>query len=342
MPRRTPRDVAVAALQYGLGLAALAWVLTQVPVGETLATLGRLDARTVAALLALSVAGLLGRFYSWHVLLARAGIRSIRAAASVDLTVYFLNQLLPSRLSGRVAAPFVIRSRTGLNYADATSVSGVHTGAYAVLYGIVAAIGLLAGYSRLPTGIVLLLAISTGLYLAAGGAVLLAGTNLTLLDRLVSMLEGLATRIPRVGPAIAARVDGVRDFAAESSASFRDLAADPSVWARYAAGWTLFTVVAPGGRVLVALAALGAGFEPAALLPLYLVAAYSVTLLPLTPGGIGVTEATTTVVLVAFGVPEAVAVPVVLLDRALGVYLPALAGWYPAVGLGPTPAPGEE
>ena len=65
-------------------------------------------------------------------------------------------------------------------------------------------------------------------------------------------------------------------------------------------------------------------------LPLYLVTAYSITLLPLTPGGIGVTEATAVAVFAGLGIPESVAIPVIFLDRFLGVYLPALLGWYPA------------
>jgi len=69
------------------------------------------------------------------------------------------------------------------------------------------------------------------------------------------------------------------------------------------------------------------------LLPLYLVTAYSITLLPLTPGGIGVTEATAVAVFAGLGLPEAVVIPVVFLDRFLGVYLPALVGWYPTTKL---------
>ncbi|WP_199243374.1 lysylphosphatidylglycerol synthase transmembrane domain-containing protein [Halopenitus persicus] len=330
---RSRRDLAIAALQYGLGLVALAWVLSQIEFGTVLGHLGGLGSGALATIVAVSVLGLLGRVYSWQVLMARVGAGSFRAAASVDLAVYFLNQLLPSRLSGRVAAPFVLRSRTGMAYADGASVAGVHTGIYAVLYGAVAAVGVVAAAPRLPGGILLLLALSTGLYLAAGGAVLLAGINLPLLDRLVDVLEALVGRIPRVGAAAADRVGGLREFTAAASTSFRRLAVDPGLWAKYALGWTAFAVVAPGGRVLVLLAAFGAPFEPALLLPLYLVAAYSVTLLPLTPGGIGVTEATTTVVFVALGVPEGIAASVVLLDRFLGVYLPALAGWYPAASL---------
>lgn len=333
MDRPSLRSVAVTAVQYGIGLAALAWLLTQVQFAEAVSLLGRVDPPTVAALAVVTAVGLVGRFYTWQVVMNRVQPVSLRAAGSTDLIVNFVNQLLPSRLSGRVAAPFVLRSRTGMAYADAAAVSGVHTGVYAVLYGLTAALGLALAATRLSVGVVLLLALSTGLYLAAGAFVLLAGANLTLLNRLVAGLERLFRRLPRVGARLADRTGSLLGFTAVSAAAFRRLAAAPDVWARYAAGWTVALVVAPGLRFLLLLGAFGVSFEPAALLPLYLVAAYSVTLLPLTPGGIGVTEATATVVFVALGMPSAVVVPVVLADRFLGVYLPALFGWYPSLAL---------
>jgi hypothetical protein len=48
------------------------------------------------------------------------------------------------------------------------------------------------------------------------------------------------------------------------------------------------------------------------------------------PGGVGVAEASATLVLVSLGVGEGAAAAVILLDRVLGVYLPALLGWVPA------------
>jgi len=333
MRRRSPRSLALAAARYGLALAALAWVATQVRLPAVLDLLGRLDAATIAGLLAVTVVGLLGRFDTWRVVIGEVRSVSLRTAAETDLVVNFVNQLLPSRLSGRVAAPFVLRSKTGMAYTDAVAVSGVHTGVYAVLYGLTAAVGLGLAVTRLSAGVALLLALSTGLYVASGAAVLLAGANLTVLDRVLGWVAGLCRRLPRVGAALADRVESLFEFTASVAAAFRRLGATPGLWARYAVGWTLALVVAPGVRVLLLFGAFGVAFEPAVLLPLYLVAAYSVTLLPLTPGGIGVTEATATVVFVALGVPSEVVVPVILIDRFLGVYLPALGGWYPSLGI---------
>ena len=333
MARRTYRGLAVTALQWTVALAALAWLLTGVDLAEVARLLGGVGPGTLLALAAVTAVGLMARFETWRAVLAPVRPVGVRTSGGLDLVVNFVNQLLPSRLSGRLAAPFVIRSRTGMAYADATAVSGVHTGIYAVLYGATAAAGLALAVGRLSPGLLAVLALSTGLYLAAGAVVLAGGANLPLLDWVLGAVAGGLRRVPRVGPVLAERLPDVGSFTSDSAATFRELSADPGVWLRYAAGWVVALVVAPGLRVWLLRGSFGAGFEPAVFLPLYLVTAYSVTLLPVSPGGIGVTEATATAVFVALGVPGSVIVPVIFVDRVLGVYLPALAGWYPSLGL---------
>ncbi|WP_302081279.1 lysylphosphatidylglycerol synthase transmembrane domain-containing protein [Salinibaculum rarum] len=330
---QSARNIIVTLAKIGLAVAAFAWLLTQIDVGEAVALLGRLNATVLAAVLAVSVLGLLGRFYTWQATAAPIERVSLRGAGSVALVVNFINQLLPSRLTGRVAAPFVLRSRLGLSYPDATAVSGVHTALYSVYYGLAASVGLALAFDRLSPGLILVLALSTALYIAAGVFLLAAGTNLSRLDPLLDWFARLANRLPRIGASVAEQIRGLSAFAETSTDAFRKIALSPGVWLRYAAGWSLTLLVAAGVRVWLLLGSFGAELEPAVFIPLYLVAAYSVTLLPLTPGGIGVTEATATAVFVALGVPGEVIVPIVLIDRAMGIYLPALAGWYPSLHL---------
>nr|WP_282594709.1 lysylphosphatidylglycerol synthase transmembrane domain-containing protein [Halomarina salina] len=320
-------------LRYGIGLLAVAWLLDQVEFDRVAAVLGDVPPASVAALLVVTVVGLLGRFYTWHVLMNRLDSATFRAAASTDLVVNFVNQILPSRLSGRAAAPVVVRSETGMAGGDSVAVAGVHTGLYAALYGLVATLGVVLGVGQFSPGLLLLLALSTLLYFVAGAAVLLLGANLTLADRFVEGFARLLGRVPRVGGRLAGLVRSLPDFAASSADSFRTLTTDPRSVGLYTVGWLAAMVAAPGLRVWLLLDGLGTGFEPALLLPFYLLTAYSVTLLPLTPGGIGVTEATATAVFVALGVPAETIVPVVFIDRFVSVYLPALAGWYPSLRL---------
>jgi len=335
----SPRRLLSAVVRYGIGLLAVAWLVDQLRFDRLAAVLSDVAPETVVALLAVTGVGLVARFWMWHALINRLGEAPFRTAASTDLIVNFVNQLLPSRLSGRAAAPLVLRSETGMAVGDAVALSGVHTGLYAALYGLGALVGLAValGYGRLSAGLTVLLALSTALYLAAGTVVLLAGANLTALDRTVDALAALARRLPVAGERIADRVTGLPAMTAASARSFRVLSTDPRAVASYAAGWAGAMLLAPGARVWLLLGVGGpagsVAFEPALALPFFLLAAYSVTLLPLTPGGIGVTEATATAAFVAFGVPAEVAAPVVFADRVLGVYLPALGGWYPSARL---------
>ena len=327
------RRLVVSALQYGLGLVAFAWLFGQVDLGRLVELLSTVDPAVVLALVAVTGLGLLARFYTWKVLVDRVEPTGLRAAGSVDLAVNFLNQLLPSRLSGRAAAPLVLRGETGIGYAEAVAVAGVHTGLYAVLYGVGALFGLGFALGRLPLGLLALLGLSVGLYLAAGAFVLVAGTNMGVANRAVGGFGRALGWLPAVGDRLAGAVESLPDFTAESSGWFRRLSGDPRVVLPYAVGFAGAMVLAPGVRVWLLLSALGSGLQPAFLLPLFLLTAYSVTLLPLTPGGIGISEATATAVFVALGVPAEVVVPAVFVDRLLGVYLPALAGWYPSVRL---------
>ena len=326
------RDVAVSVLQYGVGIAALAFLLSQVDLNTVATRLRATEPPVLLALGLVTVGGVVSRFDTWRAVVAPFARIGLLEAGRVDLAVNFVNQLLPSRLSGRLAAPFILRAETGIDYGDATAAATAHTGIYAVYYGLVSAVGVVAIVGRVSTGLLLLLALSTALYLAAGLVVLLAGLNLTALDRLVGIMAALAQRLPRIGGALADRIRAIPDITEASADAFSRISTDPRVWLRYGAGWAGALVVAPGIRVWLLFLSFGATVDPL-LLPLYLVTAYSITLLPLTPGGIGVTEATATAVFVGLGIPEAVVIPVIFLDRFLGVYLPALAGWYPTLDM---------
>jgi len=126
-------------------------------------------------------------------------------------------------------------------------------------------------------------------------------------------------------------VSGVPEVMSKSSVGFRTMSRDARAISRFSIAWVLALVVVPGVRVYLLFVGFGVSPETPVLLPLYLITGYAVTVLPLTPGGVGVAEATSTLVFVSLGYSSAVVVPVVILDRLLGSYLPALAGWYPAV-----------
>jgi uncharacterized protein (TIRG00374 family) len=329
VPDRWKRPLRIA--NYVLGVAALVWVLTTVEWRRAVATLAGFSAPTVAAVVAISVVGVLARVATWHALAAHFADVEIIPLLEANLLVNFVNSLFPSRVSGRSVAPLALRRYLGVAWNEAVAVTVAHTGLYAVCYGVVALLGLALTAGRFGPGLGAVVALSTLAYLGSGAAVLLAGWRLDLFDRVVDGVLRVVTRLPggsRVGSAVDAARAALLDRADER---FRDLLRNRRRVVLFALAWLAALVVVPAVRFWLLLSAGGAtGVDPF-LLPLVVVVAYSVTILPLTPGGIGVAEATAVAVFVALGVPRPVVVPVVLLDRLFGAYLPALAGWVPFV-----------
>jgi uncharacterized protein (TIRG00374 family) len=290
----------------------------------------------VAVVLGASVLGTVAQFWTWHVLLNRLRPTPFRAAAGVMLTVRFVNHLTPSQAVGKSLAPAVLRQYTGYSWGTVVAVATLHTALFAVLYGVVALAGLGIFAADLSVGLLLLIAASAALYLVVGPLLLVTGTRL---GGAATLAEGLRARLPvaRIPYAEAVldkTVDALPDIGAETAETLGRLRRDPVALGGYALGWGIALLLVPGVRVWLLLDATGHQFTPALLLPIALVTAYAVTLLPITPGGIGIAEASATLVLAALGVPAAIAGPTILIDRFLGMYLPAVAGWYPTMRLG--------
>lgn len=323
----------VAVVQWAVAFGAFWYVARDVDWAATAGELAAVPVAVVVAVLGLTALEFGTRFSMWHVLLNGRVDASFSTAASIDLVVKFLNHVVPSKASGHSVAPLVVRHYADAEWTEAVGVAGLNTGLYAGLYGLTALAGLAVFAGRLGRGWVVVLLLSTGVYLAAAALVLFAGRRMDLAGRAVGRLAGALEGIPRVGGRLAVLAGNVPSFTADSARAFRDLSGRPAVVVPYALAWTGTLMLVPGLRVWLLLTALGGEFAPAVLLPVVLVTAYSVTVLPLTPGGVGVAEASATAAFVALGVRPEFAAVVVLVDRTLGVYLPAALGWLPVARL---------
>lgn len=325
-------------LRYGIGTAALGWLVWQADWGEVLTTLSGMAPAAVAVVLGASVLGTVAQFGTWHVLLNRLRPTPFRAAAGVMLTVRFINHLTPSQAVGKSLAPAVLRQYTGYSWGTVVAVATLHTALFSVLYGVVAVVGIGIFAADLSVGLLLIIAVSAGLYLVVGPLLFLAGTRL---GGAATLAEGIRARapvgkIPLAEAVLGKAADALPDIGADTAETLGRLRRDPVALGGYALGWAIALLLVPGVRVWLLLDAAGVQFAPLILLPIALVTAYAVTLLPITPGGIGVAEASATLVLAALGVPAAIAGPTILIDRFLGVYLPAVIGWYPTMRLDPS------
>jgi uncharacterized protein (TIRG00374 family) len=329
------KRVGFKLLQYSLVVGTLAWLVTQTDWERTMALLARLDVPVLAAVLCATGLEFVSRFAMWNALLNSRHRTHILTAARIELVIKYVNHLLPSRAAGQSLAPFAIHHYTDHDWTESVSIAGLSTGLHTTLYGAVAVTGIAVFAGQLPRGILVVLGLSAGLYVVIGVSVLAAGRRLDAVSGFAAAASRRLANLPAIGERLAELPERLPSFTTNASAVFRELSSSPRILSVYVLGWAGTLMIFPGIRVWLLLRALGEQFAPVVLLPVVLVTAYSVTLLPLTPGGIGVAEASATVVFVALGVPEAIAVPVVLLDRFLGVYLAALLGWFPVLELDP-------
>lgn len=329
--RKSRRSHFITVVKYGLGVGALAWVVSTADLSRALGVIGRLSVLTLGLVVAVSVVSVLARVATWCVLVAYFTDVDVRGMVMADLVIKFVNSLFPSRVSGRSIAPLALRHFTDLEWNGAMAVTVAHTGLYAVLYGTVTLVGLAVDVGTYGPGLTAVILLSVGAYLAVGCAVVLAGWRLDLFDRFVGRLAGIIAQFP-AGDKLRNPLNGFRSKLLEGSdEQFQLLVRNRKAIGLFVLTWLVALMLLPAIRLWILLSATGVtGLDPL-YLPLYVVVAYSVTILPLTPGGIGIAEATAVAVFVALGVPEAAIVSVVFLDRVFGVYLPSLVGWAPLV-----------
>lgn len=323
------RQLIIRSLQVSIAIFAFAWLVSQVNWGQIMGHLRGVEPAVLVVIIAITIGEFGTRFAMWYVLLDARHPSRFATAAQIDLVIKFVNHVIPSKVSGHSIAPLVLRHYSALSWTDAISVAGVNTGFYALLYGTVSIIGILLFYDLLPDGLLVLLGLSSTVYFAVGVSILVVGRRLYHTSNLLEMLDGF----PIIRSASSKFLEKLPAFTEDSATVFRDLTGRPRVIILYLLSWAGTLMIIPGIRVWLLFGAFGSNFSPELMIPIVLVMAYSVTLLPLTPGGIGIAEASASLVFISLGIPENIAIPVILLDRTFGVYLPALLGAYPVAQL---------
>lgn len=319
----------VRLAQAGLVLGSIGLVVLTTDWRRSIELLSEIEPTIAAIVIVVTIVQFLARSYTWYVLLNFLHPTSFRTAVRLDVIIKYVNFFTPSRTVGAMATPFLFREYTDHSWAESISVTGLQMGLYSGLYGLTTVLGVLALFGQLPLGIVVLVALAGTLYLALTGAVYVVGFRSDAIHRLIRDGASLLPYTDLWGKVAGLLLARVPPLDEQSSVIFRRMATNPTDTIHYTLAWTLNIIVLASLRVWLLLAGFGVEFAPFYLLPVVLVMAYSVTLLPITPGGIGIAEASATVVLIAVGVPSHVAAPVVFLDRFLGQYLILFVAWYP-------------
>ena len=314
-----------------VGVALLGWVLSSVDWSTLQDELAGLDAWVLLAILAVTALEFGTRFAMWHALLRSVGQRSTRTVAQVDLSIKFINHVVPSKAAGHAVAPLVLRHFADLEWSDAVGIAGSNTALYSLLYGLIAIAGLAVFALDLPLWLLVGIAASTCLYLLA--AVTIWSTGFGVGKRYGRRLLAIGAAVPLVGSFVGRASEALPSIAGPARETFQTTVTNPRGVVEYALAMAGTIAVFPAIRVGLLLAAFGEPFEPAVLLPIALVTAYSLTIMPITPGGVGVAEFSALYVFVALGVPETAIVSAIVIDRFLGVYLPAFVGWLPMMNV---------
>lgn len=254
---------------------------------------------------------------SWQVLFSTRGSLSFPRALGGSLVVSFAGIFTPGRFSARLSAPWVFQrlGRTG-SLGFSAAIVYVQTACYLTAYGLAAAVGVLLLVTGTSTPSAYLFTAPVALYLITGGGLLY---GLRWLGKGRPQPPGGAV----LREWLPSRWTGILRDHADHLARLSDERRKMTL----AALLLLVTVsLLPGLRVYLLCRCLGLE-PPAAPLMFLLPAFYSVTILPVSFGGLGLAEGSAIGGFILLGAPPSLIFPVVLLDRALAVYLPALAGW---------------
>jgi hypothetical protein len=310
----------------------LRWILLVIAVGllarfvkhgwpEVRASLSLLGARH-APFVGLAVAVEAGWVFAMSqvyrsALMAFGGTVRRAAVLRISMAAFTLSRMLPGggAAGGAVAARELIALG---NPALRTIVSMLAswwitmTGLSALVVGgiaISAAAGTLSpAYLAAPSA-------ALGAFVLSGAAIVVAARRPWLRTRLSALIARGASRM---GPAIA--TDARRDTLDAVGCAIR-ISGVLAVFAWGLAVWTL-----DAAALWFSLAAFGVRVDIGVLLVGYGVANLISALPELTPGWLGVLEASVAVTLAAFGVPEGIAVVAVLIYRLVSYWLPTIAG----------------
>lgn len=324
------RNVGVQVLQYGVGLGILIWFLQQFSLTRLWTFVIDLPVPIIVALLVVSVAGQLALYGMWYALCNGFASTDYASGAKISLTIDFVNLAVPSRLPAIALNPLMIRQFTSLDDGESVAVTLVHTSVFALCYGIVGLVGLFVAASGLSNGVLLVVVTAVCGYVFAGISTIVAARTSGRLPTLIGPLRAVLARVPDV---MAERLRSAASVPAEALADYERLLGQRRVLGTYLLAWIGGILFPSGVRVWLLLSV--SGVDPPSLLvvPALTLTAYAVTILPISVGGIGVAEATATLVFVSLGYPFEIAGPIVLVDRTLNEYLPGLAGAYPATSI---------
>ena len=291
-----------------VSIGILTYLLWQIPVQEVAATIPRLGIAPAAALSGLLALEVFLSTLSIFILATYYTDLTFCRMFKIDAANFIANIFIPSRLGSVISMPVLIDRYTSANKAEGAVIQTTQMVIVTVVTGGTAGVGWLIFQDMFSTEMSLTLALCVALYLGFPVAVV-AGI---LLSDVAIVRRHIISRLPIPEVQQGTRIDPRRLLASSGCLiAARVIVAAARLW------------------ILSIVFGLDLGLLEMLFVPVLM---YSVTVLPISLGGIGVAEASGTAVISALGVPVAVAATVVFIDRIFTTYLP-LVGFYTYVNL---------
>jgi uncharacterized protein (TIRG00374 family) len=231
----------------------------------------------------------------------------------IDLTALGVNHVVPGGSATAAATRFRLLGHAGVRPAAAFTAATIETTGSNIVLGVLFAVGIAFSLGSFADNVYYLVAASTVLVLVAGaGIAVWALTRHT--DRAIRAARAVARHLPIVTEAAA------ESFVTTMARQVRNLLTDPRrmsvVLALAVANWLL-----DASTLWVLFAAFGHTLPVGSLLTVYGVGGI-LSLLPITPGGLGIVEGVLVPAAVAFGAPASTALLGVIGWRLLQYWLP--------------------
>lgn len=254
-------------------------------------------------------------------LLAFGGRLTRGAALRISMAAFTLSRLLPG--GGAAGGAVAARELIALGNPGMRTVASMLASWWITMTGLSAIVFTGIAWStaagHLPPGYVAAPAVALGGFVLGGAAIVLATRSPRLRARLTALV---ARTVDRMGPAVSDRAEGRAE--GESSGP---VGSGVSVTGLVAVlGWGLVVWTFDAAALWFSLAAFGWHTDIGVLLVGYGVANLISALPELTPGWLGVLEASVAATLAALGVPVGIAVVAVLVYRLASYWLPTLVG----------------
>ncbi|PTD94223.1 hypothetical protein C9439_04025 [archaeon SCG-AAA382B04] len=260
---------------------------------------------------------------SWKILIEKFNDVSMKKSLKIGLIVPFIGQILPARVSRVLGTPLVLKKKIKkTTNSIATAVTITNTILYSITYALICLLGVLLLRDKLPIWLLTLLVFSGLIYLVPYSLYKLGDNYRGNLDYFLDLINYLVGLIPFIKIDIKEKAS---DFVDKTLSKSSILLEDKKIVFEFILVFIFSLSILTGLRVWFLLKGMEASIN-IFILFFAPTMAYSISIIPITPGGIGIAELTAIFVFVSLGIPKDIAGSVILLDRIFSFYLPSLIG----------------